>query len=331
MSATDDRTSSAGDASGARREADSDPVDRWNIDRFVRSLVNLSDATVLAYRDDVTRFERWCVERGVGSPVEVVRPTVRHWMVDGARGGLAPSTAARRLAAVRRYFAYLRSSGVVDHDPTDQLKAPAKASRLPRVLTQGEVTDLLDRASVRDPWDSQDQAVLELLYSSGLRVAELCGLTDVAWDRRRHVVTIRGKGNKERVVPVGEPAADALAAWIDVARPALVGVTSSTFVNRRLRPLNPRDVRRIVDRRASRPTHPHALRHTFATHLLDGGADLRVVQELLGHADLATTQRYTHVSKDRLRSVHQATHPRAGGPKLPGSAKLGDTDPDGGT
>ncbi len=302
--------------------------DDWRIERFVRSLVNLSDATALAYRDDTLRFRQWCNERGTVSPQAVQRALVRRWMAELARSGMTPSTTARRLAGVRRYFGYLRSVGEIDHDPTDQLKAPAKASRLPRVLTQGEVTDLLDRSDGHDPWERQDQAVLELLYSSGLRVAELCGLTDGAWDRRRHVVTIRGKGNKERVVPIGEPAAVALANWIDVARPVLVEAPQTTFLNRRLHPLGPRDVRRIVDRRASRPTHPHALRHTFATHLLDGGADLRVVQELLGHADLATTQRYTHVSKDRLRSVHQSTHPRAGAAVSPGSAKLHPADPD---
>ena len=302
--------------------------DDWGVDRFVRSLVNLSDATALAYRDDTMRFLQWCKKCGAVAPQAVQRPLVRRWMAELARSGLTPSTIARRLAGVRRYFGYLRSVGEIDHDPTEQVKAPARASRLPRVLTQGEVTDLLDRSDGHDGWGRQDQAVLELLYSSGLRVAELCGLTDGAWDRRRQVVTIRGKGNKERVVPIGEPAAVALATWIDVARPALVQAAQTTFLNRRLHPLGPRDVRRIVDRRASRPTHPHALRHTFATHLLDGGADLRVVQELLGHADLATTQRYTHVSKDRLRSVHQSTHPRAGAAVPPGSAKLQLADPD---
>ncbi len=302
--------------------------DTWGIERFVRSLADLSDATALAYRDDTIRFRQWCADRGTASPQETQRSIVRLWMVELSRSGLTPSTTARRLAGVRRYFGYLRSVGEIDHDPTEQVKAPAKASRLPRVLTQGEVTDLLDRSEGRDSWDRQDQAVLELLYSSGLRVAELCGLTDGAWDRRRHVLTIRGKGNKERVVPIGEPAAFALATWIDLARPGLVDATPTTFVNRRLHPLSPRDVRRIVDRRARRPTKPPAQRHTFAPHQLDGGADLRVVQELLGHADLATTQRYTHVSKDRLRSVHQSTHPRAGAALSPGSAKLQGADPD---
>ena len=300
----------------------------WGVERFVRSLVDLSDSTRLAYRDDLLRFERWCCEHDAPLPEQVQRPTIRLWMADLVRSGLSPATAARRLAAVRRYFGFLRANGTVNFDPTEQIRAPAKGSRLPRVLTQGEVTDLLDRSAGHEAWDRQDQAILELLYGCGLRVAELCGMSDSAWDRPRQLLTILGKGSKERIVPIGEPAAIALAAWVDAARPTIVSNPRSTFLNRRLCPLGPRDVRRIIDRRASRPTHPHALRHTFATHLLDGGADLRVVQELLGHVDLATTQRYTHVSKDRLRAVHQSTHPRARGTLAPRSAKLEVADPD---
>ena len=299
--------------------------DPWRIGEFVRSLANLSETTVLAYTDDVRRLREWCEEVGVANPRELSRPLLRRWLAELTRSGLSASTVNRRLAAVRKFTTFLRSINFIDHDPTEQIKAPSKASRLPRVLTQSEVVDLLDRPPARtsaessssrsseaNHWSAQDQAVLELLYSSGLRVSELCGLTDRAWDRPRNLLTIKGKGNKERVVPIGEPAAVALATWIDRARPELATSSPTTFFNQRRRPLGPRDVRRILDRRAQRPTHPHALRHTFATHLLDGGADLRIVQELLGHADLATTQRYTHVSKDRLRTVHQASHPRAG-------------------
>jgi integrase/recombinase XerC len=160
----------------------------------------------------------------------------------------------------------------------------------------------------------RDDAVLELLYGSGLRVSELCGLRSGDLDVARGVVTVWGKGSKQRRVPMSEPARQAVAGWIDRGRSHLVTGESpedAVFLNRRGRRLGPRDVRRILDRRAGSPTHPHALRHTFATHLLDGGADLRAVQELLGHADLATTQHYTHVSKERLRAVHQVAHPRA--------------------
>jgi integrase/recombinase XerC len=160
----------------------------------------------------------------------------------------------------------------------------------------------------------RDTAVLELLYGSGLRVAELCGLRPGDIELRRRRVVVWGKGSKQRWVPMSEPSVEAVRAWLNRGRPRLAREHSpadAVFLNRRGVRLSPRDVRRILDRRAVDPTHPHALRHTFATHLLDGGADLRVVQELLGHADLATTQLYTHVSKQRLRAVYEATHPRA--------------------
>ena len=160
----------------------------------------------------------------------------------------------------------------------------------------------------------RDDAVLELLYGSGLRVAELCGLSPGDVDLDRGLVTVWGKGAKQRRVPMSAPAVEAVRGWLERGRAELADERTppdALLVNRVGRRLGTRDVRRIVDHRASAPTHPHALRHTYATHLLDGGADLRVVQELLGHADLSTTQHYTHVSKERLRSVHEATHPRA--------------------
>jgi site-specific recombinase XerD len=190
------------------------------------------------------------------------------------------------------------------------------------VLRADELHVLLDEPPKRIEADlpairDRDDAVLELLYGSGLRVSELCGLSpgDVDLERRR--VVVWGKGSKQRHVPLSAPTMDALRRWLGGSRDALVRLAAaedtadSLFLNRRGRPLTPRDVRRVVDRRSPVPTHPHALRHSFATHLLDGGADLRAVQELLGHADLATTQLYTHVSRERLRRVVDATHPRA--------------------
>jgi integrase/recombinase XerC len=160
----------------------------------------------------------------------------------------------------------------------------------------------------------RDQAVVELLYGSGLRVGELCGLRPDDLDLARRQLVVWGKGSKQRQVPMSEPSADALQAWLSHGRPVMAAghaPVDALFLNKRGKRLTPRDVRRILDRRAASPTHPHALRHTYATHLLDGGADLRAVQELLGHGDLATTQLYTHVSKERLRAVHQSSHPRA--------------------
>jgi site-specific recombinase XerD len=217
---------------------------------------------------------------------------------------------ARKAAALRCYFAWALRQGRVTTDPARTLRAPSGKGRLPRVLSGGEIGTLLDGAGV-SPLDQRDRAVLELLYAAGLRVSELCGLDRRDLDLSGRTVTVLGKGGKERRVPIHDRAAQALDDWLRVGRPAMAGPPEAVFVNQRGSRLGPRDVRRILDRRAAAPTHPHALRHTFATHLLDGGADLRVVQELLGHASLATTQIYTHVSKERLRAVYEGTHPRA--------------------
>ena len=194
------------------------------------------------------------------------------------------------------------------------LRAPGGEGRLPRVLTHDDLAQLLAPAQVPTSaeWqDLRDLAVLEVLYGSGVRVSELCGLDLHSVDLRRAVITVWGKGSKERRVPLSEPAAMAVDRWLTRRHEALAEPSEALFLNQRGRRLTPRDVRRILDRRSPIPTHPHALRHSFATHLLDGGADLRAVQELLGHANVATTQRYTHVSKERLRSVYLAAHPRA--------------------
>jgi len=182
------------------------------------------------------------------------------------------------------------------------------------VLKGEELDALLAPGAVGDPVACRDVAVVELLYGSGLRVGELCGLRPVDLDLARRRLLVWGKGAKQRMLPMSEASSGAVGAWMGEGRDALVTEATpadAVFLNRRGRRLTPRDVRRILDRRAAAPTHPHALRHTFATHLLDGGADLRAVQELLGHEDLATTQLYTHVSKERLRTVYEATHPRA--------------------
>ena len=220
---------------------------------------------------------------------------------------------------MRRYFAWLARVGRLPADPSAGLSVSGGSGRLPRVLHDDEITAVLDDppASTADDPPAircRDDAVLELLYGSGLRVSEVCGLrpTDLDLDRRR--VTVWGKGSKQRMVPLSPPACDALEQWLGHGRRVLATASSPSevvFLNRRGNPLGPRDVHRLLDRRALSPTHPHALRHTFATHLLDGGADLRSVQEMLGHADLSTTQHYTHVSKQRLRTVLDATHPRA--------------------
>lgn len=330
----------------------------WLLDDFIGSLTGSSRNTQLAYRRDLDALVAWCASAGLREPRAVSRLVLRRYLGHLTTQGYATRTIARHLASHRRYFSFLLRRGVVSVDPTGRLFAPSAPGRLPRVLGAAELDALFDGrrdrslsqdagASVRskrqegsDPPGSaspsadsfarlradRDSAVIEILYGSGLRVSELCGLIPAQVDLGRRMLRVLGKGSKERLVPLSEPAADALQRWCTSSRAAFLDVVRSrtelagsaktdeglpVFVNERAKPLAPRDVRRILDRRSSAPIHPHALRHTFATHLLDGGADLRVVQELLGHADLATTQHYTHVSKERLRSVYDDAHPRA--------------------
>lgn len=289
----------------------------WSVEEFSASLTSLSPATVEAYRRDVGAFVEWASRLGLTGPEQVDRRVVRRYLAYLGTMRRASRTVARTLSSLRRWFGWLRRAGLIDGDPSAGLTAPKGEARLPHVLRADELHQLLDEpphaARIDDEMTIRDDAVLELLYGSGLRVSELCGLRIGDLDRRRGVVTVWGKGAKQRQVPVSAPAAVALERWLDGIRATVAGADAGDrlFVNRRGRPLTPRDVRRLLDRRAPSPTHPHALRHTFATHLLDGGADLRVVQELLGHADLTTTQLYTHVSRERLRRVVDSTHPRA--------------------
>jgi site-specific recombinase XerD len=294
----------------------------WRVEEFERSLTSVASATLGAYRRDVTAFVAWAERAGVTDPVAVDRLLLRRYLAYLTTRRYARRSIARAASSLRRYFAWLRRTGVIVDDPARALSAPKGDARLPRVLHADELHTLLDAppaaASLVAPsLRVRDDAVLELLYGSGVRVAELCSLDcgDVSVTGR--VMTVWGKGSRQRRVPMSAPSADAVDAWLREGRPETVakgvrpGTGEALFLNQRGGRLTPRDVRRILDRRAAAPTHPHALRHTFATHLLDGGADLRAVQEMLGHADLATTQIYTHVSRERLRRVYDQTHPRA--------------------
>jgi len=287
----------------------------WHAEEFLRSLTAAAPNTVAAYRRDVDAFVDWATRAEMRGPEAVDRLLLRRYLSYLATRRYSRRTIARRASALRRYFGWLHRSGLVGTDPSRGLSAPQGEGRLPTVLRRSDLETLLSPPAGDDePVALRDQAVVELLYGSGLRVAELCGLRPDDLDLHRRLAVVWGKGSKQRQVPLSEPSAEAVAAWLVRGRPALATPASpadALFVNRRGRRLTPRDARRILDRRAASPTHPHALRHTFATHLLDGGADLRAVQELLGHADLATTQLYTHVSKERLRAVYESSHPRA--------------------
>jgi site-specific recombinase XerD len=291
----------------------------WEIDSYRRSVGGLSPASVRAYCSDLEQFAAWAARGGADGPEDVDRIVLRRYLASLATRNKAKATIARAAASLRSYFQWCVRRGLIETDPAIRLSAPSPDSRLPRVLGHAELGELLEPSAGDDPSGPpevarRDDAVLELLYGSGIRVAELCGLDLADLDLDRRVVTVTGKGSKQRQVLVHHRCASAVSAWLDGPRATLQTAESppgALFFNRRGNRLGPRDVRRILDRRSPVPTHPHALRHSFATHLLDGGADLRVVQELLGHASLQTTQVYTHVSKERLLTVYSGTHPRA--------------------
>jgi integrase/recombinase XerC len=298
----------------------------WDLDAFRLSLEGMSLATVKAYRTDLEGFAEWAARGGADGPGEVNRVLLRRYLAYLATRRYAKASIARKAASLRSYFQWCLRRGLITSDPSARLSSPKPDSRLPRILGDAEIGRLLDHDDGSGGADGEsarlmpaeinrrDDAVLELLYGSGLRVAELCGLDLDDVDLRRRVITVIGKGSKQRQVLMHERCGAAVKAWIGEARGLMMRDTSPTaalFFNSRGNRLGTRDVRRLLDRRSPVPTHPHALRHTFATHLLDGGADLRVVQELLGHANLQTTQVYTHVSKDRLLTVYGGTHPRA--------------------
>lgn len=291
------------------------PPPAWDLEGFERHLAPRADATRRAYRADLCDAIGWLARLGIDAPHGVTRIQLRRYLASLQTRGRSRATIARHAATLRAYFSWLERTGAIAADPTARLTASVSGSRLPTLAGRAELERLLDTEV--DPADAvavRDRAVCELLYAAGLRVSELCGLDVDDVDLEARLVTVTGKGDKQRRVPIHDVCAAAVAAWRDGARSSLARTDSDAaalFYNRRGRRLGPRDVRRLLAARAGGPLNPHALRHTYATHLLEGGADLRVVQELLGHANLTTTQVYTHVSKDRLQRVHRSTHPRA--------------------
>ena len=289
-------------------------VSGWNVDGFAKSLTASSPNTVNAYRSDINLFCEWSARLKISEPVAVTRDVVRQYISFLTTRKQAKRSVTRKLASLRRYFGWLVRNGVISADPTAGVRTPSDSGRLPKVLTSEQLSALLISSDEAAPkWrTARDTAVVEVLYGSGLRVSELCGLEVNSVNVKAQSIVVMGKGSKERRVPVSEPSLVAIKNWLKLRNELVVDATESAmFLNTRGKRLTPRDVRRLIDARSLAPTHPHALRHTFATHLLDNGADLRAVQELLGHSDVATTQRYTHVSKERLKSAYGATHPRA--------------------
>lgn len=283
---------------------------------------DLSAHTVRAYVGDVTSLLAFAARRGAGTPADLDLPLLRSWLAAQSAAGAARSTLARRAAAARTFTSWALRRGLLAEDPARLLAAPRPHRTLPAVLHQEHARQLLEVAAVAaddgEPGHLRDRAVLEVLYAAGIRVSELVGLDvdDVSLERR--VLRVLGKGRKERTVPIGLPAARAVTDWLDRGRPALVTATSGAalFLGTRGNRLGVRAVRELVHLRLrsvpdAPDLGPHGLRHSAATHLLEGGADLRSVQELLGHATLATTQIYTHVSVERLRTTYERAHPRA--------------------
>jgi integrase/recombinase XerC len=278
--------------------------------------------TVRSYASDLRDLAEHAARQGITRADELDLEVLRDWLWRGSQARLASATLARRSAAVRGFGAWLARTGRVAQDPAVRLKAPRAGSHLPRVLAREQMASLLDalaaRAAEDEPAALRDLAVVELLYASALRVSELTGLDVGDVDASRLTVRVVGKGDRERVVPFGVPAAEALDAYVTRGRPALVSprTGSALLLGARGGRLGSRAVYGLVASLlegipGSGPQGPHALRHTAATHLLDGGADLRTVQEMLGHASLGTTQIYTHVSIDRLRRSYEGAHPRA--------------------
>jgi integrase/recombinase XerC/integrase/recombinase XerD len=273
--------------------------------------------TLRAYGNDLAELAEWAWRRG-REPGELAHRDLRTYAATLSERGLEPASVARKLAAVRSLHDHLTRAGIAPHNPGELLPSPKRGSRLPRVLAPGEIAGLLERIPASGPLEVRDRALFELAYSCGLRAEEIIRLDVESPDFESESLRVAGKGAKTRIVPMGEPAQRALERYLAAARPALCAERSEAalFLSRRGRRLSPSDVRRRLERwvrQAAVAGHvsPHTLRHSFATHLLEGGADLRSIQELLGHASLSTTQVYTRVEPQRLRSEYERSHPRA--------------------
>jgi integrase/recombinase XerC/integrase/recombinase XerD len=322
---------------GAGAGAEAPPQAQWSsaIELLLADLSRRDAAvrTRRAYRVDLEQFAAWAAPRG-RAPNEIDSRTVRRYVAVLSEQGAAPSTSARKLAALRALFGSQREHGEIAENPADLVSTPRRPSRLPRVLSAREAAALLDSIPAGGPLELRDRAMFELAYACGLRAEEIVSLrtSDVDYDDEQ--LRVEGKGRKTRFVPIGEPALKALAAYCDRARPQLAtlprsagpasGAGGALFLSKTGRPLGTSDVRRRLRTWTERvqasgasaassggSISPHALRHSFATHLLDGGADLRSIQELLGHASVSSTQIYTRVESARLKSAYARSHPRA--------------------
>jgi len=282
----------------------------------------LSANTLSAYHRDIEQFVDFALGHQVISTGDLDAEVARSWIWSHAEAGAAGASLRRKVSSLKRFSRWLEKTGHIEADIAARLRAPSSSRTLPRVVSRAHIGDIFDtlnsRASTGDPIASRDLAMIEVLYATALRVGELVGMSVGDMDLENRTLHVVGKGNKERVVPFGGPAERALRDYLENARPFLLQATQSdrVFVNQRGGVLGVRSVYQVVasllaDLPGAGPIGPHTLRHSAATHLLDGGADLRSVQELLGHASLGTTQIYTHVSTERLAKAYQQSHPRA--------------------
>lgn len=279
---------------------------------------NFSPYTVRNYHADLVDFFQFLNTKGVGSLGKVDKHVLRDYLSNLTDRKLVKASIARKMSALRSFFSYLVREGITDTNPAAAISSPKLEKRLPSFLTVAETVRLLTAPDLTKPEGLRDRALMELLYASGLRVSELVSLNLEQVNLETGEIRAWGKGAKERVVLIGKPAAAALSTYISEGRPRLTGkkATSALFLNRYGERIITRQVEKIVEKYGriasiGKRVHPHLLRHTFATHLLDGGADLRVVQELLGHADLSSTQIYTHVTKSKAQKIYLSAHPMA--------------------
>ena len=291
---------------------------------YLRAGRNASPYTVKNYGNDIGQFLDYCRAKGVGSIEQIDRSLLRAYLAELDAAGYVKASIARRMAELRSFGDFLVREDVLERNPFHTVGAPRIPKRLPQYLTTAELEVLLSVPDTSTPRGLRDRAIIEVLYAAGLRVSELVGLNVRDVDLAQAQVRVVGKGGKERIGLLGRPAVRAVSAYLNGGRPELLGQrpTGALWLNHRGGRLTVRGVALVLDKAGRQagirtPVTPHVLRHTFATHLLDGGADLRVVQELLGHANLVTTQIYTHVSQSRAREVYLRAHPRAGDSDLP--------------
>jgi tyrosine recombinase XerC len=296
------------------------------VDRFIeyiRAARNVSEHTVRAYSSDIAQFVEFLeTDEQIGTLSDIDSRIVRRYLARLQRTGLGKASIARKQASLRAFFKYLVRKGLIELDPTLGVAGPKLDKRLPRFLRDEQVESLMAAPDPAKPLGMRDSAILEMLYATGIRVSELVGLEVGNLDLRSGEARVFGKGSKERIVIVGRAALEALGEYINSGRQALLAQRKTVvredalFLNKDGYRLTARSVRRLLDKYFAQVTEemkisPHVLRHTFATHMLEHGADLRSIQELLGHSSISTTQIYTHVSRERLKQVYESAHPRA--------------------